>query len=97
MPELTKKPKKVPMRMCVACQAMKPKKELARVVASSDGAVSLDPSGRAAGRGAYLCRSTACLAKAVKEKRLERALKTMIPREMVERLAKELSGGLDGS
>lgn len=83
--------------MCVACQAMKPKKELARVVAKNDGTVSLDPSGRAAGRGAYLCRSVECLAKAIKEKRLERALKTMIPRDTVELLSKEITGGPNGS
>ncbi len=97
MPETGKKVKKVPLRMCVACQTMRAKKELVRIVAAPDGVVALDTTGRMAGRGAYLCRNTACLAKAVKEKRLERALKTAIPREMVDGLAKTLEGGLDGS
>ena len=53
------KPKKTPMRMCVGCREMKPKRELIRVVRSPDGAVSLDPVGKKPGRGAYVCRSEA--------------------------------------
>ena len=47
--------KKIPMRMCVACREMKPKKELIRVVRTPEGEVLLDPTGRRNGRGAYLC------------------------------------------
>ncbi len=90
-----KKDKKPPLRMCVACQTMRPKKELVRIVASQDGSVMLDKTGRAAGRGAYLCRDAACLAKAVKEKRLERALKTAIPVVTAEALGREIAGGPD--
>jgi uncharacterized protein len=72
-------PKKIPNRMCVACRQMKPKKELIRVVADSSGAVFLDRTGRANGRGAYLCTSTDCLEKAKKSKSLERSLKQVIP------------------
>ncbi len=53
------KPKKTPMRMCVGCREMKPKTELIRVVRSPEGAVSLDPTGKKPGRGAYLCRNAA--------------------------------------
>ncbi|MBQ6526985.1 MAG: YlxR family protein, partial [Clostridia bacterium] len=53
------KQKKIPMRMCVGCREMKPKKELMRVVRGPDGTVSLDPTGKKPGRGAYVCRSGA--------------------------------------
>lgn len=69
------KPKKIPFRMCVGCQDMKSKKELMRVVRTPEGDIVLDPTGKKAGRGAYMCRSEECLAKAFKEKRLEKALK----------------------
>ena len=51
--------KKVPMRMCVACREMKPKKELIRVVRTPEGEIVADETGRKNGRGAYLCRSAA--------------------------------------
>ena len=66
--------KKIPMRMCVACREMKPKKELLRVVRTPEGEILPDESGRKNGRGAYLCRSEACFNKAVKTRALERAL-----------------------
>jgi predicted RNA-binding protein YlxR (DUF448 family) len=97
VPDLTRKPKKAPMRMCVACQTMRPKKELVRIVARTEGTVVLDTTGRLAGRGAYLCRSRACLAKAVKERRLERALKMAVPRDMLDGMARELEETIDGS
>jgi predicted RNA-binding protein YlxR (DUF448 family) len=70
------KAKKVPQRMCVGCGEMKPKKELLRVVRTPDGVIEFDasPSGKKSGRGAYLCPSRECLEKAVKGKKLERAL-----------------------
>ena len=58
--------------MCLGCSEMKPKKELVRIVRSPEGVVSVDLTGRAPGRGAYLCRSTACLQKAIKSHRLEK-------------------------
>ena len=66
--------KKVPMRMCVACREMKPKKELIRVVRTPEGEIVADETGRKNGRGAYLCRAEACFNKAVKTRALERAL-----------------------
>jgi len=70
--------KKIPMRMCVSCREMQPKKELVRVVRTPEGAVVLDTTGRANGRGAYLCKKSACLEKAIKSRALERALETKI-------------------
>ncbi len=65
--------KKIPMRQCLGCREMKPKKELIRVVRSPEGALSLDFRGKAPGRGAYVCPCLACLKKARKSKALERA------------------------
>ena len=55
------KTKKIPMRMCIACREMKPKQEMTRVVKNADGEIFADPTGKAAGRGAYICSAEACL------------------------------------
>lgn len=68
------KPRKVPMRMCVGCREMKPKRELLRIVKSPEGAIAFDRIGKAPGRGAYVCPSKECLTRAVKQRQLERAL-----------------------
>lgn len=88
-------PKKIPVRRCVGCNEGKPKKELVRVVRSASGEVSMDLTGKLPGRGAYLCRSAECLAKARKAKRLERAFELAIPAEVYERLEQELGGALN--
>ena len=75
-------PKKIPMRQCVGCREMKPKKELIRVVRSPEGAVSLDFRGKLPGRGAYVCPDSACLARARKARALERAFDTALPPEV---------------
>ena len=62
------KQKKIPMRRCVGCNAQRPKRELVRVVRSPEGVISIDLRGKAPGRGAYLCPSAACLARARKAK-----------------------------
>ena len=67
------KQRKIPMRMCVGCREMKPKRELLRVVRSPEGEISFDLTGRKPGRGAYVCRSAACLDQAVRKRQLERA------------------------
>ena len=72
------KVKKIPMRMCTGCMEMKPKKELIRVVKNNEGVVTLDPTGKKPGRGAYVCRNLGCLEKAVKSKRLNKNLETNI-------------------
>ena len=85
--------KKVPMRMCVGCREMKPKKELLRIVRSPEGEVSVDRTGKASGRGAYICPVLACFKKARKSKRLESNLNVPIPEEVYERLEEEISEG----
>ena len=84
------KEKKVPMRMCVGCREMKPKRELIRVVKSPEGAVSMDPTGRKPGRGAYVCKSADCLKKAIKQKQLERAFECALGEETSASLLNEL-------
>ncbi len=78
------------MRMCVGCREMKPKKELIRVVRQPEGNVMLDRTGKAAGRGAYLCPCKECLEKARKIKVLERTLEATIEAPVWEQLAKEM-------
>ena len=86
-------PKKIPMRQCLGCREMKPKKELIRVVRSPEGEISLDFRGKANGRGAYLCPNPECLKKAVKARALERALEVPIPPEVYESLQQEMENG----
>jgi predicted RNA-binding protein YlxR (DUF448 family) len=81
---------KIPMRRCTGCQEMKNKKEMIRVLKTPEGEIVLDATGRKNGRGAYLCVSRDCLAKAVKNKGLERSLKAEIPESVYETLEKEL-------
>ena len=80
------KTKKTPMRMCLGCGEMKPKKELIRVVKSPEGEISLDFKGKAAGRGAYICNDIECLRKARKNKGLERSFKMPVPPEVYEQI-----------
>ena len=58
---------------CAACREMKDKRDLPRIVRSPEGEISLDPSGKRAGRGAYLCRKQACLKRLQKSRSLEKA------------------------
>ena len=90
-------PRKVPIRRCSGCGEGKPKKELVRVVRAADGAISLDLTGKKPGRGAYICPNPACLAKARKAKRLERALEAQIPPEVYERIEQEIEGAQRGN
>lgn len=80
------KQKKIPQRMCVGCQTMKNKKELLRVVRTPEGDIVLDSTGKRAGRGAYICNSDQCLTKAVKERRLEKALQHAVDLVIYEQL-----------
>lgn len=82
--------KKIPQRQCVGCGEMKNKKELIRVLKSTDGSIFIDATGRKNGRGAYLCPSMECFRKAVKGKGLERSFKMAIPKEVYESLEKEM-------
>ena len=74
--------KKVPLRRCAGCSEQKSKKELVRVVRTPEGTILVDVTGKANGRGVYLCPRKSCLAKARKAKRLEKNLETTIPDEV---------------
>ena len=85
--------RKVPMRQCVGCREMKPKRELIRVVRSPEGEIALDFKGKANGRGAYVCPDAACLQKAIKGRALEKAFSMQIPAEIYEKLKQQMEAG----
>ena len=84
------KPRKIPMRMCVGCREMKPKMTLLRVVKPQDGDAHIDRTGKAQGRGAYVCGDIECLKKARKSRALERALECRIDEAVFEQLERQL-------
>ena len=88
------KTKKIPMRMCIACKQMKPKGEMTRVVKNAEGEIFPDPTGKAQGRGAYICSDSECLKKLTDKKLLNRSFSTNVAPEVYreiegERLGKE--------
>lgn len=78
--------RKLPQRMCVGCQEMRAKKELIRIVRTPEESIEIDSTGKRSGRGAYICPNYECLDKAIKGKRLEKALKQSIAKEIKEQL-----------
>ncbi len=85
------KPRKIPLRQCAGCRERRPKKELIRVVRSPEGTISLDLTGKAPGRGAYICPASECLKKAQKSKAIDRALETAVPPEVYERMLTQIA------
>ena len=84
------KTKKIPMRMCLECGEMKPKRELIRVVKSKEGDISLDLTGKKSGRGAYICKSVECFEKARKARKFERSFSCMISEDIYNSMEGEL-------
>ena len=82
--------KKIPMRQCVGCREMRPKRELVRVVRGPEGGVSIDHKGKKPGRGAYVCPQVTCLKRAGKSKALDRALEVKISDEVYAELESEI-------
>lgn len=80
------KKKKVPLRKCLGCNEMKPKKELIRIVRSPEGAVNVDKTGKSPGRGCYICPDSKCLEAAIKAKRIQNALEVSVEQELFEKL-----------
>lgn len=78
--------KKIPQRTCLGCNEAKPKNELIRIVKQSEGKIFVDKTGKAEGRGAYICNNVECLKKAIKSKRLSRSFETEINNEIYESL-----------
>lgn len=82
--------KKIPLRQCIGCGEMKSKKELIRVLKTTEEEIVIDATGRRNGRGAYICPSEDCFEKAIKTKGLERSLKMPIPKEVYDTLREEM-------
>ncbi|MBR4123057.1 MAG: YlxR family protein [Clostridia bacterium] len=82
--------KKIPMRMCTGCREMKPKKDLIRIVKTTDSGIKLDFTGKLNGRGAYICKNKECLLKAHKSNALSRAFETSVSEEIYSQLETEL-------
>ena len=92
--------RRTPVRTCVACRTERPKRELVRIVRAPNGSVTLDPTGRAAGRGAYLCADSSCWPVALKKSSIERALSAPLPADLRGRLEQGeplLTGGRHGT
>ncbi len=90
------RPKKVPQRTCVGCRAVKPKKELVRIVRTPEGDVEIDPTGKRSGRGAYVCPDPRCLELAEKGRRLDAALGAIVSPEVLDGLARRISANPAG-
>ncbi len=88
--------KKLPLRKCVGCGEMKEKKELVRILRTQEGEVIVDLTGRANGRGAYICPQKSCLESAVKSRGLERSLRTRITDEIYTLLNEQIEGAEHG-
>lgn len=84
------KTKRIPMRMCLGCNDMKPKREMIRVVKSKEGEISLDLTGRKSGRGAYICKNIECFQSARKARRFEKSFSCMISSEVYDSMEAEL-------
>lgn len=87
---LVVKKRKIPLRMCIGCHEMKPKKELIRIVKAQDNTVTIDLTGKKAGRGAYICFNIDCLEKAKKGRKLDRAFEYSIASNIYDNLREEL-------
>lgn len=88
------KQKKIPLRKCNGCGEQKDKRELVRIVKNADGEISLDLTGKAAGRGAYICPDVECLKKARKAKRIEKAFECAVPSEVYDKLEEQLKNNV---
>ena len=82
--------KKIPMRMCVGCKELKPKKELLRIVALPTGIIELDRTGKKSGRGVYICNSSECFQKAFYSHGLERSLKRPVSRDVYDAIKEKI-------
>jgi uncharacterized protein len=86
--------RKIPQRMCVGCLELKDKKSLIRIVKNKDGAIFYDPSGKANGRGAYICNNIDCFEKAIENKKIEKAFKQNLSNEIIDKLREDLKNEL---
>ena len=78
--------KNIPQRTCIGCNEKKDKKDFIRIVKDNQNNISIDKTGKANGRGAYICDSIECLEKAIKNKRIEKSFKMAIDEEVYKKL-----------
>ena len=83
------KPKKIPLRTCIACRQEKEKREMLRIVRNAQGQILLDFSGRLPGRGAYICNGEACIKKLRKQRLLHKTFSQEVPEEVYARIEEE--------
>lgn len=83
--------KKVPMRQCTGCREMRSKRDMIRVIKTAENEICIDATGRKNGRGAYICPNMDCLKQTMKNRGLERSLKTAIPETVYQQLEEEMS------
>ena len=83
--------KKIPQRTCVGCKTQKNKNELIRIVMNKDGNIFIDKTGKANGRGAYICNDIKCLEQAIKAKCIERTFETDVSEEIYNELRKDIA------
>ena len=79
-------PKKIPLRMCIACRTMQEKQNLLRIVKNNENEIFVDKTNKANGRGAYICNNKDCYEKCIKTKALNRAFKCEIDNSILENL-----------
>ncbi len=84
--------KKIPLRQCVACRQLKPKKQMLRIVKNSEGKVFLDFSGKAAGRGAYICDDPECIKKLRKARLINKVFSCEVGDEVYSAIEEEYLG-----
>lgn len=82
--------KKIPQRTCVGCNTQKNKSDLIRIVINKEGNIFIDKTGKANGRGAYICNNPECLEKVIKSKRLEKSFETSISNDIYDDLREEI-------
>ena len=85
--------KKKPQRTCMGCNSKKDKNELIRIVKNNKNEITVDKTGKLEGRGAYICNNMECLEKAIKSRRIEKAIEAKISDEIFEQLKSLINGG----
>lgn len=84
--------KSIPQRTCIGCNIKKDKKDFIRIVKDNQNNISIDRTGKANGRGAYICDNIECLEKAIKNKKIEKSFKMNIDENVYEELRGVMSG-----
>ncbi len=82
--------KTIKIRMCIVCREQNDKKELLRIVKNKNDEIFVDKTGRANGRGAYVCKTRECYEKMCKQKSLNRAFKCNVPQEVYQKIGEEI-------